>query len=170
MFLSKGGARGLDKHSQKLLDPGQVFLSKGGARGRIHILKSYWARGRCFSRKGAPGNQKVWLNGRTGAGVSLERGRPVRDQGGIKAGPRRDHILFNLFVTDYHQLSTVFVFLYFFELQAFALYQSSEILSKRLGEISYSRISARAAASTAAPRFRDNSSPDTACCLLFYIR
>ena len=100
------GRPGTEYHSQKLLDPGQVFLSKGGARGRIHILKSYWARGRCFSRKGAPGNQKVWLNGRTGAGVSLERGRPVRDQGGIKAGPRRDHILFNLFVTD-SQLQTV---------------------------------------------------------------
>ena len=36
----------------------------------------------------------------------LERGRPVRDQGGIKAGPRREYILFNLFVTDY-QLPTV---------------------------------------------------------------
>jgi hypothetical protein len=89
--------------------------------------------------------------------VSPERERPVRDQGGIKAGPRRDHTLFHLFVTDYQLLNSL-VFLYFFELQALALYQSSELLSKRLGEIYYARIYARAAASTAAPPFRDDYS------------
>ena len=144
----KGGRPGLDRHSQKLL-----------------------ARGRYLPERGGPGKKKVGLNGRTGAGISPKGGGPVRDQGGIKAGPRRDHILFNLFVTDYHQLSTVFVFLYFFELQAFALYQASEILSKRLGEISYARISARADASTAAPPFEMivvETLP--ACCLSFYIR
>ena len=79
----------------------------------------------------------------------------------------------------------------FFELQTLALYQSSEILSKRLGEVSYTgrasaahpharlpalsscegcfgataRTSTRAAASDAALPFRDNSGRDTACCL-----
>ena len=56
---------------------------------------------------------------------SLERlRRPVRDQGGIKAGPRRDHLLFNLILTDYQLPTASFFFSYFFELQALALYQS----------------------------------------------
>ena len=73
------------------------------------------------------------------------------------AGPRRDYLLFNLFVTDY-QMPTVLFSCILFELQALALYQSSEILSKRLSEISYVRIYARADARAAAPRFRDDCS------------
>jgi hypothetical protein len=70
---------------------------------------------------------------------SLERlRRPVRDQGGIKAGPRRDHLLFNLILTDY-QLPTVFSSRIFSSYSHLDYYisRSSEILSKRLGEISY---------------------------------
>ena len=40
-------------------------------------------------------------------------------------------------LSDFNGLPDDFVFLYFFELQALALYQSSDILSKRLGEVSY---------------------------------
>ena len=58
----------------------------------------------------------------------------VRDRGGIEAGPRRDHILFHLILTDYQPVLFSCIV---FELQALALYQSSEIPSKRLGEVSY---------------------------------
>ena len=75
------GLPGLDNHSQKLL-----------------------ARGRSFPNRGLPGIKRSGSTAGPGQ-VIPARGRPVRDQGGIKAGPRRDHFFFlHLILTDYQLL------------------------------------------------------------------
>ena len=116
---------------------------------------------------------------------SLEAGRPVRDQGGIKAGPRRDHILFHLILTDYQLLLFSCILSSYRHLHYIShpRYSASDwgrslILAAprpptRLPALSScegcfgatARTSTRAAASDAALPFRDNSGRDTACCL-----
>ena len=129
---------------------------------------------------------------------SLERlRRPVRDQGGIKAGPRRDYILFHLILTDYQLLLFSCILLSYRHLHYISRprYSASDwgrfiILAAPLSRAcllaqgsclpvraattaaarAAARIYTRAAASTAALPFTDNSDRDTACCLFFYLQ
>ena len=125
----------------------------------------------------------------------LARGRspwnpwcPVRDQGGIKAGPRRDYILLHLILTDYQLLLFSCIVFRATGIHIISVIRDTEQATG--GDLLYWPRPARPPAHPgpssscecccecfcegtvrdAAPHFRDNSDRDTACCLFFYLR